>query len=110
MFVVVVHTYDRIKVYGIPCWFNRTCWITRRPVPNAPMDSKNIEWNCNQEVYMSLELLEKTSRSVENKIGLKAKRELIRSIQEKKGKIPCFQTGKQYCDQYDCSWRRDCLP
>lgn len=57
-----------------------------------------------------MEQLESKNRSIESKLGWKAKRELIRSIQEMKGKIPCFQTGKDYCNQSDCRWRNDCMP
>ncbi len=43
-------------------------------------------------------------------IGWRAKQELIRAIQEKQGKDPCFQTGKKYCGQRDCRWRIACNP
>jgi len=59
---------------------------------------------------MDMEQLEGKKRSIEMRLGWKAKQELIRSIQEKQGDAPCFQTGKEYCDQYDCCWRRDCQP
>ena len=36
--------------------------------------------------------------------------ELIRTIQEKEGNIPCFRTGQPSCQQYDCWWRTDCKP
>ncbi len=57
----------------------------------------------------TMQVGEKT-KTIENQIGWKAKRELIRSIQEMKGGIPCFQTGKEFCDQNDCTWRSDCMP
>jgi len=41
--------------------------------------------------------------------GMK-KVDLIRAIQSKEGNAPCFQTGLDSCDQYQCCWRRDCLP
>ena len=47
--------------------------------------------------------------SVDSKIGWKAKRELIRSIQEMQGGVPCFQTGKKSCDRLDCGWRSECM-
>jgi len=51
----------------------------------------------------------KDARNIDSKIGWKAKRELIRSIQEMQGEEPCFQTGKAFCDRYDCGWRSDCM-
>ena len=59
---------------------------------------------------MNMEQIREKNRGIENKIGWKARQELIRSIQERQGGIPCFQTGKEYCDLYDCSWRVDCIP
>ena len=50
------------------------------------------------------------TRSVDMKIGWKAKQELIWSIQEKQGMTCCFQSGKEYCEQFDCRWRNDCKP
>jgi len=41
--------------------------------------------------------------------GMK-KVDLIRAIQSKEGNTPCFQTGLDSCDQYQCSWRSDCFP
>lgn len=49
------------------------------------------------------------ARVIESKIGWKAKRELIRSIQEMQGEVPCFQTGQESCDRIDCGWRTDCM-
>jgi hypothetical protein len=47
---------------------------------------------------------------INSSIGWKATQELIRSIQEKKGHLPCFRTDKAWCDRYDCRWRNDCKP
>lgn len=47
-------------------------------------------------------------------LGLQAGRmrkvDLIRAIQNKEGNSPCFQTGIEVCDQFNCCWRSDCLP
>lgn len=59
---------------------------------------------------MKMGQVKKTTRTIESNIGWRAKQELIRSIQEKGGQIPCFQTGKKSCDRLDCRWRNDCLP
>jgi len=58
---------------------------------------------------MNTAQLKEITKGIENKIGWKAKRELIQMIQELKGGTPCFQTEKRYCDQFDCDWRKDCL-
>ena len=58
---------------------------------------------------MNTEQIKEITKGIENKIGWKAKRELIQMIQEMTGETPCFQTGKKYCDQFDCGWRKDCL-
>ncbi len=58
---------------------------------------------------MNTRQLRENARSIEHQIGWKAKRELIRSIQEMQGEEPCFQSGKESCDRNDCGWRRDCL-
>ena len=42
--------------------------------------------------------------------GAMNKQNLIRSIQEKEGSAPCFNTEQLACDQYDCCWRDDCKP
>jgi len=47
-------------------------------------------------------------------LGLKdtfklSKTELIRRIQRAEGNFDCFETAKDYCDQYECCFREDCL-
>ncbi len=37
------------------------------------------------------------------------KMELIRAIQGAEGNFPCFATAKDYCDQFICCFRSDCL-
>ena len=55
-----------------------------------------------------------TIREIAKKMGVNPgamnKQNLIRSIQEKEGNAPCFNTEQLACDQYDCSWRSDCKP
>ncbi len=43
-----------------------------------------------------------------NPRGMK-KAELVRAIQVNEGNIPCYQTAKDSCDQFDCCWRDDCM-
>jgi len=47
-------------------------------------------------------------------LGLKdtfgsSKADLIRRIQHAEGNFDCFGTATDYCDQYDCCFREDCL-
>ena len=37
------------------------------------------------------------------------KADLIREIQTREGNRPCFGTIEDYCDQYECCFREDCL-
>lgn len=39
-----------------------------------------------------------------------SKTNLIRRIQQAEGNFPCFGTTADYCDQWECAWREDCLP
>lgn len=43
------------------------------------------------------------------KPGRMKKSELIKAVQSKEGNFPCFQMATDYCDQYSCCWRADCL-
>jgi hypothetical protein len=47
-------------------------------------------------------------------LGLKdtfglSKAELIRRIQRAEGNFDCFGTAKDYCDQFGCCFREDCI-
>ncbi|MGQ9509718.1 MAG: SAP domain-containing protein [Thermodesulfobacteriota bacterium] len=47
-------------------------------------------------------------------LGLKStfglsKAELIRRIQRAEGNFDCFGTATDYCDQFQCCFREDCL-
>jgi hypothetical protein len=47
-------------------------------------------------------------------LGLKktfglSKVELIRQIQRAEGNFDCFGTAKDFCDQFRCCFREDCL-
>ena len=43
------------------------------------------------------------------KPGRKHRADLIREIQKAEGNFPCFRTAHGFCDQHECSWRKDCL-
>jgi hypothetical protein len=54
--------------------------------------------------------IEKKARSLGIKDTWKySKKELIRAIQRKEGNFDCFGTAVNYCDQFNCLWRQDCL-
>jgi hypothetical protein len=41
--------------------------------------------------------------------GRMNKSELVKAVQSREGYFPCFQMATDYCDQYQCCWRADCL-
>lgn len=45
---------------------------------------------------------------LKNTFGL-SKAELIKMIQRAEGNFDCFGTAKDYCDQFECCFREDCL-
>jgi len=45
---------------------------------------------------------------LKNIFGL-SKAELIRRIQKAEGNFDCFGTAIDYCDQFECCFREDCL-
>jgi len=52
-------------------------------------------------------------RVIASKMGIDPKKlnkkDLIRLIQLKVGRTPCFKTADIYCDHADCLWKRDCV-
>jgi hypothetical protein len=46
--------------------------------------------------------------SLKNTFGL-SKMELIQMIQRAEGNFDCFGSATDYCDQYRCCFREDCL-
>lgn len=41
--------------------------------------------------------------------GKMNKAQIIQAIQVQENNFPCFGTANDYCDQYDCLWRNDCI-
>jgi len=37
------------------------------------------------------------------------KSDLVKQIQKREGNFDCFGTAKNYCDQWNCCFREDCL-
>lgn len=53
-------------------------------------------------------------RQKAKELGLKdtfglTKADLIKKIQRAEGNFDCFGTAKDYCDQFQCCFREDCL-
>jgi hypothetical protein len=46
--------------------------------------------------------------NLKNTFGL-SKMELIQMIQRAEGNFDCFGSATDYCDQYRCCFREDCL-
>lgn len=59
---------------------------------------------------MQMKKIREIARKANVVPGAMERDELIRTIQEKEGNIPCFRTGQPSCQQYDCWWRKDCNP
>ncbi len=38
-----------------------------------------------------------------------SKKDLVKAIQRKEGNFDCFGSAINYCDQFVCCWRGDCL-
>jgi hypothetical protein len=59
---------------------------------------------------MTMPEIRKIAKKMGIKAGSKAKKtELIRQIQRAEGNFDCFDTAVDFCDQYGCLWRKDCL-
>ncbi|MEE9412605.1 MAG: hypothetical protein V3V22_06085 [Methylococcales bacterium] len=61
---------------------------------------------------LNLQILKGVARGsgVENVECLKGEQDIVRSVQEVKGHKPCFQSDERdYCVEYDCEWRTECM-
>mgnify|MGYP000704716263 CR=1 FL=1 len=59
---------------------------------------------------MNLKQVKEIARSKGVKVGKMNKENIIRAIQKAEGNFECFGTAQNnYCDQYECLWREDCL-
>ena len=59
---------------------------------------------------MHMTEIKKRAEELGLKPGRMGKSDLIHAIQNREGNSPCFQTGRDSCDQFNCCWRGDCLP
>lgn len=58
---------------------------------------------------MNMQDVKKKAKILDIKPGKRRKADLIRSIQATEGNFACFGYAKDYCDQFKCCWRDDCL-
>lgn len=59
---------------------------------------------------MNMQTIKAIAKKMSIEPGSMNKMDLVRSIQEKEGNIPCFKTNQPSCQQLDCCWRSDCKP
>lgn len=58
---------------------------------------------------MKINEIKEIARQHNLKPGKANKGELVRSIQQKEGNTPCFDSNiSQICGELDCLWRADC--
>lgn len=58
---------------------------------------------------MKMQDVKEKAAKIGVKAGRKTKTDLIRTIQESEGNIPCFQTVAFFsCFEEDCCWRPEC--
>lgn len=58
---------------------------------------------------MLMEDVREKAKALGIKTSRAKKADIIRAIQKAEGNFPCFETAKDYCDQYACCFREDCL-
>jgi len=58
---------------------------------------------------MEMEEVRRKAKALGIKTAQMEKADLIRQIQKAEGNFDCFGTAEDYCDQWDCCFREDCL-
>lgn len=58
---------------------------------------------------MNMQLVREKAKLLDLRPGKMKKANLIHTIQSKEGNPTCFGTAKDFCDQIECCWRKDCL-
>lgn len=58
---------------------------------------------------MEMEEVRRKAKVLGIKTAQMKKADLIRQIQKAEGNFDCFGTAEDYCDQWDCCFREDCL-
>jgi len=59
---------------------------------------------------MKMDTLKIKAKAMGLKTSGMTKTDIIRAIQQSEGNFPCYGTARDYCDQWACAWREDCLP
>ena len=59
---------------------------------------------------MEMEEVKRKAKALGIKKAQMEKADLIREIQKGEGNFDCFGTATEYCDQWDCCYREECLP
>ena len=60
---------------------------------------------------MRMDEIREKAKALGIKVMVTAKKgDLIRQIQKAEGNFDCFDKAEDYCDQWDCCFREDCLP
>jgi hypothetical protein len=63
-----------------------------------------------EEFKMRMDEVRKRAKALGIKTSQIKKADLIQQIQETEGNFDCFGSAKDYCDQWNCRFREDCLP
>jgi hypothetical protein len=63
-----------------------------------------------EEFKMRMDEVRKRAKALGIKTAQMKKADLIRQIQKTEGNFDCFGSAKDYCDQWNCCFREDCLP
>ncbi len=58
---------------------------------------------------MKWDAIKQTAKQRGINVQRKNKIQLIKEIQKIEGNFDCFKTPTDYCDQWNCAWRVDCL-
>ncbi len=59
---------------------------------------------------MNIDEIKQLAKQYDIKAGRVAKHELVRSIQQAEGNLPCFKReGSISCGEQNCLWREDCV-
>ena len=60
---------------------------------------------------MNMNEIKMKAKALGIKVMATAKKgDLIRQIQKAEGNFDCFGKAEDYCDQWNCCFREDCLP
>ncbi len=62
-----------------------------------------------EDTKMKMREIKEKAKALGIKTRAIKKADLIRQIQRAGGNFDCFGTAKDYCDQWDCCFREDCL-